>query len=774
MGIKSLLKKRGVFVSWLISYFLILLIPVLVGFGIYFAAANIIENEINAANASTLKHLQEGIDGKLSEVKQLSLHIALNPRIQKQLYEQYSYASEYQYEIYQIINDFSTYYVLNDFIDNFFIYLKNSDIILSPNGKYDIETFYENTFQSDDLPINMWRTLIEEQSNGKYLPAKKLNPSGLEYDVIIYMLSLPLGNQKESLATVSVVINKGMIQDVVKKGKWINQGSIFILDENNSLVSSGEKTDDPYYFEINKMNGSGGSFHDKMNNADVVVSYIKSEECSWKYVSVIPTKIYMEKAQKIKVLTLISLLLCLVIGVYLSYFLAKRNYNPINELVKALSQKTSYTKQNACNEYRFIREAVNNTIREKEETDIKLKQQNTILKSVFISKMLKGRLNSESLTKEILDTFNIRFLSNEFAVILFSIENYSKLFRNDDRLPDEEKLKLLHFIISNISEEMCEQSGSTLIAEIDEMLACLINFKNEGGSGNRKKIMTISSEIQRFLSEKFQIYTTVSISSIQKSVENISTAYNEAFEAMQYKMTRNCNTIINYEDVKNTRHNYDYTLEAECQLINFIKTGDFQKSKLILDEVFEKNFNDKSISIQMARCLLFDLMSTIIKTLNSISTNSRTTLFEQMNPAKLFLNCKTADEMKNEMTGMLREICNYIGKSKKSHNDTLTENIIDFVEHNYQDINLSVALIADKFEINPEYLSRFFKEQTGSGLLDFINKLRLEKAKYLLKEAGLSIEDTADKVGYSNSSALIRVFKRYEGITPGQYKKLQQ
>ena len=81
-------------------------------------------------------------------------------------------------------------------------------------------------------------------------------------------------------------------------------------------------------------------------------------------------------------------------------------------------------------------------------------------------------------------------------------------------------------------------------------------------------------------------------------------------------------------------------------------------------------------------------------------------------------------------------------------------------------------MIAEKFQMHPVYQSSFCKEQTGDSLSNYVNKARLNKAKQLLREQKMNINDAAVKAGYYNSNALIRAFKKYEGITPSQYKEL--
>lgn len=61
--------------------------------------------------------------------------------------------------------------------------------------------------------------------------------------------------------------------------------------------------------------------------------------------------------------------------------------------------------------------------------------------------------------------------------------------------------------------------------------------------------------------------------------------------------------------------------------------------------------------------------------------------------------------------------------------------IVNYVNENYTDSRLSIALLSDIFEMSPSYLSKTFKKTTGKGLLDYIHGLRIEKAKQLIKKA---------------------------------------
>lgn len=72
--------------------------------------------------------------------------------------------------------------------------------------------------------------------------------------------------------------------------------------------------------------------------------------------------------------------------------------------------------------------------------------------------------------------------------------------------------------------------------------------------------------------------------------------------------------------------------------------------------------------------------------------------------------------------------------------------------------------------LNPAYLSRLFKKETGLSISDVIIQERLQKAKQLLEETELKITDIAEQVGYTSLGSFSNLFKRVVGTTPQQYR----
>ncbi|MDR0309037.1 MAG: AraC family transcriptional regulator [Coriobacteriales bacterium] len=96
---------------------------------------------------------------------------------------------------------------------------------------------------------------------------------------------------------------------------------------------------------------------------------------------------------------------------------------------------------------------------------------------------------------------------------------------------------------------------------------------------------------------------------------------------------------------------------------------------------------------------------------------------------------------------------------------------VDFITENYMD-NISLSDVAHAASVHPTYLSRLFHHYTSCSLREYINRLRVTKARKLLLDPSKSILAISYEVGFFDQSYFSRVFKLIEGITPGQYRKI--
>ena len=103
----------------------------------------------------------------------------------------------------------------------------------------------------------------------------------------------------------------------------------------------------------------------------------------------------------------------------------------------------------------------------------------------------------------------------------------------------------------------------------------------------------------------------------------------------------------------------------------------------------------------------------------------------------------------------------------------LHQRVKQYIDSYYQ-TNLSPQSLSERFFVNNSYLSRSFKENVGINICTYINQTRVEHAKELLTDTNYPISAVALNVGYTDANYFVKVFRKFTGMTPSDYRKSRQ
>ncbi len=127
----------------------------------------------------------------------------------------------------------------------------------------------------------------------------------------------------------------------------------------------------------------------------------------------------------------------------------------------------------------------------------------------------------------------------------------------------------------------------------------------------------------------------------------------------------------------------------------------------------------------------------------------------------------------DDLISQIENIFVYVNNSIKNISvgeDNFINKIIDYIKQNSQQ-QLTLKQVADKFHISYSYLSTYFSHNLGVGYSEYLNKIRVEKAKTMLQSTDLSLNMICEKVGYLDQSYFSKVFKKIVGVSPKAYRR---
>lgn len=748
-------RSRKQFYFWLLSYSLIVVVSILINLFGYNMALQTIEQEVGRANTTLISQFRTIYDDYFSEAESNSYKIIQGNSVKNLINLPNCTVQQRNDWIRNVMVDLSLYISKKDMVTDVMVLFEDLDLCIRSEGAYTKQNAFESFYKSYYPAVQQWERdmfagggvkaykVIREENGGRkillihgYINARNNKPA-----VVVTELSQEALNSNLNAVT----------------GK--NTGDLFILDENNEVLFTSDKA-----AALPKEAVQEGTATMKIDGKPYVVSMATSKTSPWRYVHTVSNKVYSNKVNSTRLVFLLGFLLCFAIGGGMAYAFSKMSYAPVESLLGQLYKG----RRVEGSEFANIQRAVNEIYKEKTRAEQKMRRQSDHLREAFLSKVLMGNIELTPDNLKYLKEYNIEFNASHYMVVLFNIMELGVALDNEGGV-DWENYKTAQFVISNVFSELMSEAAETCFCEADDLYACVINCS--GAVTDTEYIVKQTEFANQFLTEQLGIEFTCAISQMTENIKNLPQLYRQALEIMSYRFFIQDKHTLVYDDIMYNTKMHEYSIDTQRQLMNILTLGDYEKAVQLTGEVFETNLQNKNININMLRVLVSEVVSTVLKA--TIAVEGARTSLDTVGLSSLSSQVSDVEsirDIKEKLYEYIRQLCSLSGDNKSRMGDLRSENIKEFVEQNYTNPELSVGMIADVFSISMNYLSKYFKEQNGEGLAEYIVRLRIEKAKELLKTSGDTINQISQEIGFYSANVFIRAFKKMEGITPGKYR----
>lgn len=758
-----IMKRSKLYFRWFLSYAVIVGIALIFSSGIYNLYTNTMEDEIKKLNQSFLTQMKTVMDGEIQTLDNTCNIIGLTPQIQKVINMGTDLNSDDRYVIQEALKKMRLYNVSNLLIRSMYIYSFKSNTILTNETVYYDKYLHLCTEDNFGMELEEFKRIMKRNYQRQLVSSNNIANISNGMEKMLYIQSLPVHLKSSMDAALVFIIDAKKIEKLFAEDAFSQDSYFSIIDKQNRI----------FYHKGNASLGldltydvliGDESIHKKIEGQPVVITYMDSDVSDFKYVRVLPESLFYKEAKYLKNITLGILFILAFLGLILSFYFARHNYKPLKRIVLNLPQDGS---EDSMNEFDLLEVTLETSYKERRKLHNQLENQNKLLRNNFLVKLLKGRFTREEEIIEHCKAYDVEFPYRKFFIVLFKINDLSDFNKTDNK---EAEYQLATFIISNVFKEVMSKYYECTMVQIDDSLGAILNYNMAKEDYYLGYITETLEETYSFIEENYHIDFTIALSN-GKSLLGLSEAYREALDALTYTRILGPIDIIFYSETLERKHTYDFSNENEQRLINLIKLGDFNNVKDYIDNIIQQQLKNK-ISIETTQVLLFDLLSTVKKTIQNAGEEK---LMEELHIMPRMLKSPSIENMRCVLEELIRELCKLKRLKLNQQNEmSMSQMALTFIMDNYQNPDLNVSMLGEQFDITPAYLSKLYKQETGGTLLSTINKVRIEASKKLLCNTSMTVGQIALEVGYSYSNAFIRVFKKYEGVTPGQYKAVTQ
>ena len=317
-------------------------------------------------------------------------------------------------------------------------------------------------------------------------------------------------------------------------------------------------------------------------------------------------------------------------------------------------------------------------------------------------------------------------------------------------------------------------------ATIDQADVAIVGLKRISSMENTEQIYNmievLISELTKAQQslQKEDICTRIAVSSAYDQLKNAGMAYQETLGMMEYAVFSNTDQGI-ISSVEGVRSEVRTRLMLETAALErkfFVAATNFQFSEAAdyMLEMLEHYSRHNYESVHTIKARFYGRIETVYNLMEiKLDPQMDRSSFRQEFYDE-FMGLTTKEQIRKKIRQFFdrrEENCRSNGIRRSGNH---AQDVVEYIQRNYANPELSVSVICEELNINASYLSRMFKHQKGCGVLEYIHQYRIDQVQQLLVSTKLELQDIAEQTGYENAKAMGRVFKKYTGITPSAYR----
>ena len=716
------LKQRSTLFKIFFSYFALIFIISIFSFVLNNIFVSKLKNEINQKIAFRGSQVMEKLESRFVEMRNITAQLSMNSAFLSG--NMLSGPSNIQ-NSQRLLNDISGY---NNYISSTAIYF-GGDYYYTSGGYVRSKVYFEDTLRCSKNSVELALGIIgNDKASVTYLGSAAGGCLLFHYP--------PAPPFRNDQGHFNYIIDYSRFIDMFQPLLELSNARITVtFGEGNYFSSFTAEGDIETGFRIVSNNDAG------RNN------YVELFSASSGYTDIHVKASYPEKQIYMSLnnwwsITNISLAFILILAATTAFIVSLMYYRRISNVKLSLEKlwDSAPDRENQKNEFDYINSMIDHLDNKYKQALIDTTEMKTIMKQYVVNLLIKGALKDEKTINGMLESCGVSMERSFFTLLCI-------LYRGDS---GETDLLLREFFSGKL---YCK-------TKINEMQSFIVIYDLHDSDPKKQERNRIIEDLKKNMQNPGNIY--MGLSRVYDNLTMVSFAYIEAVKTAEDLINSRKEWSIGFSDsITDMMNNPILFSEKE---ITAIETSLEKNDLNTAIAAFTKLLNIlKTPGIPEAgwKQLKYLLVQTVIMGIKK--TGNGRELIQKV----LSINTDDLDEFENKITEVFRETCT----ASDSGGDNDLKRALNYINENFSRPDLSLDEVAHHVNHSRSHMSRIFREKSGYGYIEYITRLRMDKAKKLLITTDLPIKAIAEMAGYINVSGFRSKFKTMFGISAFEYRK---
>ncbi len=774
---------KAILHQYFFTYFIVLFIPLLLCCNYYVRILSVISEDDIRARKTELLHSAELVDDFIEELTYLADMLVGLPDVNIFRFKENVLEYPNTHEVISLRDKLFNPTQINQSVFAFFLFFDRSQVVINDQIAYDYEDFYDLYLRRDaDGSYGAWETyLSDEMEKGVNAmePYWYKGEGGLE--LLAYSRPLPNNGYSASSGVVRIFFKRSVLEDFMSaaggaKLQYILDGFGNVIYYTHADIFEEEKLTIEDFIQKVENTRQKELEEDKGQEHEVIAgmwegpvklagrNYVAlrySAPSGYSYCTLLPeTQLNARKMANMLTLT-IFILLAAAVGLFLCWHMSVRSATPLNQLMKQASRLTERDQEHnsvfvkLSDIFQYLA-GVNSDLVEM------MEEQKPYIRNAFVNRLLFGNPLSHKEEELLANRMDFDRKGMVFCVLIFRIITLDSV--------EEKSVDLLSTCLLSLMEMIKKEFPGSLYAATGEDQVSLIMrvpHKNRDSLESlvEEKLLRIREELPANIAERIFVYG----GNVVEEMEDVYESYqNAAFAFMNEKERTESQVIWFRKNKKKMVAVFPY-FELSVKLTRLVTSGDEQGLHDALKEIMTEYILESNLPAWLQQILLNELQAILFHILVRLE-------LEEQEYQKYFSELEKEHripliEQITSTLGLYRSLCALVNEKKTKEAGKMMPAILAFLDANYGDPDLSLTMVADTFQISVPYLSSLFKASAGVNFSNYVEDVRIEKAKGLLKNTSLSVGEIAVATGYSSTNSFSRAFRRVTGDSASEYRK---
>ena len=758
------MKYRKVYIRLIITYLAIFLLPLIINIVMLENLAVSTRENICASVHSNMAHTMDTLDNNFREINTITARISGNSNIRYIATQMDEEGKKIEISKITYAQEYMAAMQIQTFVEEYYVLFRKPDMVISPNRVYLYQDSWNAFFQYGDMSWEEWKALMTGHYTGHLFPEEKTKQNGNVEDRILFVQSLVTDSGVKG--NLIFPIRSEGIKNLMRDAYISQDGWAYLLDETNEeIILTVPAADGSFEKVPSSVLENGQEIQEiELNGKTVEVIRVDSDHLGMTYISVLPKEyitLQINRDQQKLILLMTAVLFVGIGSILLVSWKRGRRIDGILQMLFSMGVEDKESLKG--DEMEYISNSLKQLIDNNTDLQESIIRQKPVTRSLLLERLLHG---GEGVSLQSLEDYGINLKGKRMLVIAFLVGRGDSA---DVELYAKETVVYKQVLQQSLDSLL---AGDKYMCDTD-MDSSVVICTMEGGfqpanAGFQKKLEKITETFW----EEFGVKVRIAVSTICRELTEISKAYDQVCEMLTFGDSSG-KTLVFYEDYQDSKEFYYFPVTLEERLVNAVRTGNAESMHAQLSEVYQVNVLSRNISPSMMHFLVNDLQCAVFKALHSL--NDRVEIEEEEIYRQLEQLNRENDILLrfNHINSMFKYICDMVKAVNKESSSRQMEEIEQYICDHYMDSDMGLTKISDDFGYASTYFSKLFKELFGENFATYLEKMRIEKVCELLKK-GYTMEKIAEQTGYNSVYVMRTAFKRIKGMTPNEFRKLNE